>query len=144
MRNHFEVVVTKKLLRRVRPMRWCVVLVKEHMCSLFWSLFTQCWKELVLVGCTCHCCAPWNTMSEDYTIAVPGHGHDNFFSTGAYPRFFLMAVNLCASIELNDWKTRSMSHPLSQSMDFSRFHTTQMEKTNDYVHVVLGIKTQPF
>jgi hypothetical protein len=48
MRNHFKVVFTKKLLRRVRPMRWCIVLVKEHTCSLFRPFFSQCWKELVL------------------------------------------------------------------------------------------------
>jgi hypothetical protein len=30
MRNHFKVVFTKKLLRRVRPMRWCIVLENDN------------------------------------------------------------------------------------------------------------------
>ena len=61
----------------------------KNTCAAFSGRFS---KELVLqnilVGCIWPRCAPWNTMSEDYTIAVPGHGHDNFFSTGAYPKCF--------------------------------------------------------
>lgn len=75
----------------------CVVLAKQHTRSLSWAILL--WKHFCMI--TCLCSALWKAIGKDYALLVSEHGHHQFFNTGIYPIFFFMvAVNLCSSIQL--------------------------------------------